>query len=89
MPIAQVQDDSTGRAKDSVSDKLDLLKYRSDGLVGNILELLSVPRAFWNVLQATFLLTLVVLFAVVTIFSGAALPGVAWIAATRCWQDVH
>lgn len=59
--------------------KLDLSRYRTGGLVGNLVELISVPHALRRVVVVTLYLTTAVCFAIGVIFYQATLSGIGWL----------
>lgn len=59
--------------------KLDLARYRTSGLVGNLVELISVPHALRRVIVVMLYLGVAVCGTVALVFIRAELSGIGWL----------
>lgn len=79
MTERETRDESSRLSEESSATKLDLSRYRTSGLVGHVVELISVPHALRRVIVVTLYLSTAVCAAIGLIFAQAELSGVGWI----------
>jgi hypothetical protein len=80
MTEKETPNESNESSEEIPAAKLDLSRYRTSGLVGNVVELISVPHALRRVIVVTLYLSTAVCAAIGMIFAQATLSGVGWLA---------